>query len=103
MVSFVYNIDRTSRRKCRCIHRHARTWLNHWRRHSGVAMPLKCQASHCRRPVQVGAHVREEGGDGRIVWIIPFCKYHNKRRSSTPIGLKHGAMLVGGSMTADCG
>ena len=94
---FVYNIDGTSRRKCRC-RLGAKTWLPHWGRKTRLALPLKCCAKFCRRRTEVGAHVRLEGGDGRVPLIVPFCKYHNKRASSFPIEIKLETVLCQASM-----
>ncbi len=96
----VYNIDGTSSRKCQCTGL-PRTWLGHWERGTGLVLPLKCVAKYCRNYVEVGAHVRDDD-DRRIVWIVPFCQYHNKRPSSEPIELKDAVTMCGGSMTMDC-
>jgi hypothetical protein len=100
---FVYNIDGTSSRKCQCSYDGSKTWLGHWDYHkaAGEKMPEKCQAKFCREYVAVGAHVRDDD-DKRLVWIIPFCQYHNKRPSSEAIELKGEVSMVGGSMTLDC-
>jgi hypothetical protein len=97
---FVYNIDRTSRRKCKC-KKGLKTWLGHWHRKTRLTLPLKCCAKFCGRNTEVGAHVRLEGGDARIPLIIPFCKRHNKRPSSQPIEIKLDAVLCTASM-AEC-
>lgn len=62
---FVYNIDGTSRRKCKC-RVGSKTWLGHWCRKTRLLRPDKCCAKFCRNKTEVGAHVRLEGGDGRI-------------------------------------
>lgn len=99
---FVYNIDGTSRRKCKCkVKKGPKTWLGHWCRKTSLVIPVKCSAKFCRRYTEVGAHVRLEGGDRRIPLIIPFCKFHNKRRSSQPIEIKLDAVLCKASM-AEC-
>lgn len=98
--TFVYNMHKTSRRKCRC-KTGPKTWVGHWTRGTGLRLPDKCSAKYCRRYVEVGAHVRIEGEDGRTPWIIPFCQYHNKRATSYPIELKHGVTLCGAARI-DC-
>ncbi len=104
----VYNIDGTSSRKCKCTYSYghligkSNTWLNHWQQGVGAGLPKTCVAYRCRNSPQVGAHVREEGGDGREVWIVPFCQYHNKRPSDERIELKHNTIMCGGSMSKDC-
>ncbi|MGA4634959.1 hypothetical protein ACPA5B_13875 [Pseudomonas solani] len=100
MPHFVYNIDGTSSRKCQCS-TIPKTWLGHWERGTGLALPVKCVAKYCGNVTEVGAHVRDDD-DKRIVWIVPFCQYHNKRPSSEPIELKDAVTLCGGSMTIDC-
>jgi hypothetical protein len=100
MGDIVYNVDGTSSRKCTC-KTGSKTWLAHWERGTNLALPDKCCARYCSTSVEVGAHVKLEGGDGRIIWIIPFCQYHNKRPSSEAITLKWGVMLCGAAKT-DC-
>lgn len=100
MPTFVYNMVGTSRRKCVCTTR-PRTWLAHWERGTGLELPEKCCAKYCRNYVEVGAHVRIEGEDGRIPWIIPFCQHHNKRPSHEAIELKAGVTLCGAAKV-DC-
>ncbi|HEY1028044.1 MAG TPA: hypothetical protein VGE28_10530 [Pseudomonas sp.] len=100
MPTFVYNLDGTSNRKCQCTDL-PRTWLGHWARGTGETLPVTCVAHRCGNAATVGAHVRDEE-DQRIVWIVPFCQKHNKRPSSTPIQLKPGISMCGGSMTGDC-
>ncbi|MDH5326023.1 MAG: hypothetical protein OEZ68_07430 [Gammaproteobacteria bacterium] len=58
-------------------------------------------AKWCGNVVEVGAHVRD-ADDLRLVWIVPFCQYHNKRPTSEPIALKDGITMCGGSMSVDC-
>lgn len=101
MGDIVYNLDGTSRRKCRCTDK-PNTWLAHWERGTGEDLPEKCCAKYCGNYVEVGAHVRHDGSDGRIPWIVPFCQWHNKRPSSEAIELKYGVILCGASMTTDC-
>lgn len=96
----VYNLVGTSRRKCKCRHG-TKSWLDHWCRKTNLMRLQKCAAKGCRKPTQVGAHVRPEGSDRRIPWIIPFCQFHNKRSSSQPIVVKHGVVLCKATM-AEC-
>jgi hypothetical protein len=98
--SYVNNVVGTSKRKCKCRVGH-KTWLSHWERGTGLARPMKCCAKYCRHYVEVGAHVRLFGEDQRIIWIIPFCQYHNKRRHNHSIELKPGVMLCGAAKI-DC-
>lgn len=94
----VYNVDGTARRKCRC-DPGPKTWLAHWQRKTGRALPIKCYATRCPNPTAVGAHVRLEGGDRRVPLIIPFCQFHNKRPSSQPIPIKAEATFCRASMS----
>ena len=98
--SYVNNVDGTSKRKCKC-RVGKKTWLKHWRRGTGLTLPTKCCAKFCGHPVQVGAHVKLFGDDQRIIWIVPFCQYHNKRASNHYIALKPGVMLCGAAKI-DC-
>lgn len=100
MGDFVYNMDNTSGRKCQCTTL-PKTWLGHWERGTGLNLPAKCCAKYCGNDVEVGAHVKLDGGDQRIAWIVPFCQYHNKRPSSQPIELKWGVTLCGAAKS-DC-
>lgn len=99
-MTHVYNIAGTSSRKCKCSVG-PKTWLAHWERGTGETLPTTCVAFGCRRAVEVGAHV-QDGDDLRIVWIVPFCQYHNKRPITERIDLKVGITMCGGSMTSDC-
>lgn len=96
----VYNLVGTSRRKCKCGFG-TKTWLRHWSTKTQLRVPQKCSAKFCKNITQVGAHVRLEGADGRVAWIIPFCMRHNKRPSSQPIVVKHGVTLCRATM-AEC-
>ena len=100
MGDWVINVDGTSGRKCKCT-TGVKTWLAHWERGTGLALPLKCCAKYCGTVVEVGAHVKELS-DKTIIWIIPFCQYHNKRPSSEMIELKDGVTLCGAAVKIDC-
>ncbi len=89
----VYNAVGTSSYKCKCSTGN-KSWLAHYVNLAIHALPAKCIAKYCRNSVQVGAHVKEVGGDGRILWIVPFCQYHNKRPSTTNITLKPNNDIV---------
>ena|SRR5688572_25541752 len=92
MPDYVNNVDGTSTRKCQCSFG-SKTWLGHWERGTGFTLPEKCCAKYCANYVEVGAHVQHYGSDQRIIWIIPFCQYHNKRPSNSYIELKPGVTL----------
>lgn len=100
MSDWVYNVVGTASRKCQCT-RGPRNWLAHWQRGTGLPLPLKCVAKYCARYVEVGAHVKLWGYDQRIIWIIPFCQYHNMRPSIELIQLKYDVMLCGAARV-DC-
>jgi hypothetical protein len=100
MIDYVTNVVGTSRRKCKC-RVGQKTWLSHWERGTRLIRPLKCVARGCRHRVQVGAHVRHTRSDQRIIWIVPFCQYHNKRAHNHHIPLKDGVTLCGAAKT-DC-
>jgi hypothetical protein len=98
--TIVYNVDGTSTRKCVCT-TGSKTWLGHWERGTTKTLPEKCSAKGCGSVVEVGAHVKIEGDDQRVTWIVPFCQYHNKRPSSEPITLKWEVTLCGAAKV-DC-
>lgn len=100
MGDFVKNMEGTSGRKCVCT-KGEKTWIAHWERGTGLTRPEKCCAKGCRNDVEVGAHVREDDGDKRTPWIVPFCQHHNKRPSSESIELKWGVTLCGAAKV-DC-
>ncbi len=101
MGDIVFNIVGTSSRKCCCTSR-PNTWLAHWKRGTGLNLPLKCCAKRCRKYVQVGAHVKCQGFDMRTPWIVPFCKTHNSRPGDEPIELKNNVTLCAAAMGVDC-
>lgn len=96
MDEFVINEGKTSHLKCR-----DKSWLSYWKRGTGQELPGTCYVQGCRRPPQVGAHVRHES-DLREIWIIPFCMHHNKHPMGLLIELKYGALLCGGNTKIDC-
>ena len=100
MPDFVYNADGTSGRKCKCLDKD-KSWLAHWVRGTGLALPLKCCAKGCGAYVEVGAHVQHPD-DLREIWIVPFCQWHNKRPSYLQIDLKPNVTLCGASPKIDC-
>lgn len=100
VITKVTNVDGTSVRKCVCSNG-IKTWLGHWERGTELTLPDKCCAFGCGTYVQVGAHVKEVGGDQRIIWIVPFCQFHNKRPSTEEIKLKPGVTLCGAAKV-DC-
>lgn len=86
MSHIVYNIVGTSSRRCQCT-TGPNTWLGHWSRGTGEALPATCVAKYCSRAVAVGAHVKD-ADDLRIVWIVPFCSHHNSRPGTEQIPLR---------------
>lgn len=99
-LTFVNNVVGTSKRKCRCKFGH-KSWLAHWERGTGEYLPTKCAAKYCTNSVEVGAHVKVFGDDQRIIWIVPFCQYHNKRHKNHYIELKPAVYLCGAAKS-DC-
>ncbi|MGN0921989.1 MAG: hypothetical protein ACI4NJ_09740 [Cellvibrio sp.] len=73
----------------------AKNWLAHWSQGTGLGIPTGCQAYGCCRTAEVGAKVRHIGSNRLIPWIIPFCRYHEKRPREMPVVLKEGSVLYG--------
>lgn len=95
-----YNMVGTSGRKCQCSTA-PKTWLGHWSRATGLAIPASCCVSGCGNAPEVGAHLRIVGWDARTPWILPFCQYHNKRPAHVAMNLKWGVTAVAAA-THDC-
>lgn len=69
----VNNASGTSQCTCKC-----GSWLRHWERFTGLAVPQYCPVEHCLEKDIVGAHVKKAESADKNRYIIPLCNKHNK-------------------------
>jgi len=90
----VTNINGTTDSTCRC-----KSWLDHWVRFSGQALPKYCPEVSCTNPPTVGAHVQKTGS---LDWyIVPLCERHNASRGTLTI--PDFVPLASANVAATCG
>jgi hypothetical protein len=92
----VKNINGAGNATCRC-----GSWLLHWARYSGRALPRCCSVRNCiERPV-AGALVQIDH-EGESGWyIVPLCIWHNATRNGT-IDLSDHVVLVSADVAETC-
>jgi hypothetical protein len=92
----VRNINGTSQLACKC-----GSWLDHWKRFSGRALPVFCAEVSCREKPEVGAHVQKDYAFDSDWYIIPLCKGHNLTASS--LDIMSDTVLVPANVSKTCG
>ena len=68
----VNNINGTRANTCKC-----GSWLAHWQKFSGYALPKYCPKMMCRNNPEEGAHVQKDSATDKSWYIIPLCSTHN--------------------------
>jgi len=72
----VININGADGLECRC-----GSWLDHWLKYSGQALPRYCSEAGCYLRPEAGAPVQRDGGSNDPEWyIIPVCHAHNAKK-----------------------
>lgn len=80
------NLPNTAGLKCTP----CQTWLNHWKKGSGLPLPRLCQKLDCSGTVDVGAHVQKiSGGEAKI---LPLC--YSCNALVVPFQIKDEKLLV---------
>jgi hypothetical protein len=75
------------------------SWIAFWRKHSGLASPVCCEAS-CTAPAAHGAHVKLSKSAFRSAalkwrwWLVPTCARHNPAGSCDTFTCKAGTVAV---------
>lgn len=93
----VTNVNGTSANTCKC-----GSWLKHWRRYSGEALPSDCPVTGCWRPPEVGAHVQKENSYDDRWYIVPLCIDHNNGKGKT-LSISDSVALVPANVSQTCG
>jgi len=70
----VRNINGTSIKTCQCA-----SWLDHWRKFSGRAIPAYCAEMLCTNPAEIGAHVQKDTDSDPNWYVIPLCSAHGAK------------------------
>lgn len=92
----IRNINGTSANACKC-----GSWLDHWKRFSGQAVPSFCPATGCYEKELVGAHVQKDISTDNSWYILPLCKTHNATGKS--IEVTDAYTLVSANVSQTCG
>jgi hypothetical protein len=93
----VHNVNGTAANTCKC-----GSWLQHWRRFSGQALPTYCPEKTCLKKPAVGAHVQRDGFSDRSWYIVPVCEDHN-RQVGAALDLQDTITLVSANVGQTCG
>lgn len=92
----VKNVQGTSDKSCSC-----GSWLNHWKRFSGKAIPIVC-ATACTDDATVGGHVQKVGSSDTGTYIVPLCDKHNQTTEAMEIN-ESKTPLVSANVSQTCG
>jgi hypothetical protein len=93
----VKNINATSEDTCRC-----GSWLEHWKKFSGQALPTCCPEEKCPHKPEVGAFVQKDSHGDPGWYIVPLCKLHNELIGKSLI-LVDTVKLVSANAAGTCG
>jgi hypothetical protein len=93
----IRNINGTSQNTCKC-----GSWLNHWKKFSGQAVPSYCPAKNCPEEEMVGAHVQKDNSNDNNWYIFPLCKKHNTATGQS-LEVSDTYKLVSANVSQTCG
>ena len=93
----VTNINGTSQNTCNC-----GSWLEHWKKFSGQAIPSHCPVMSCLQKPEVGAHVQKDNSTDRSWYIIPLCKTHNAETGKS-LDVTDSIAFVSANVSQTCG
>jgi hypothetical protein len=93
----VRNINGTSDNSCKCA-----SWLDHWKKFGGQAVPQYCPESTCTKKPEHGAHVQKDGSSDQSWYIIPLCADHNGQKGATLV-VSDSTKLVSANVKETCG
>jgi hypothetical protein len=93
----VKNINGTSQSSCSC-----GSWLDHWEKFSGQALPTFCSEEKCMKKPVVGAHVQKDDSDDKGWYIVPLCKTHNGETGKSLI-ISDFIIFVSANVSKTCG
>jgi len=92
----IRNINGTSANASKC-----GSWLDHWKKFSGQAVPAYCPEKSCTEKQLVGAHDQKGNSTDNSWYILPLCKTHNATGKS--IDVSDNYKLVSASVSQTCG
>lgn len=72
------NINGISKPQCKC-----GNWLEHWKKFTGMPVPVYCSSKACTRRPTAGTHVQLADSDDEKWYIVPLCTEHNLRTSGS--------------------
>jgi len=93
----VNNVNGTSDNTCKCS-----SWLNHWKKFSGQALPEYCTEKTCTRKPEVGAHVQKDSYTDKGWYIVPLCKEHNAETGES-LNIMDSVALASANVSQTCG
>jgi hypothetical protein len=92
----VTNVNGTTDITCTC-----GSWLEHWKKFSGLTLPNYCAEEKCfQRPV-IGAHVQKESFADKAWYIVPLCRTHNDETGKA-LKISDKAKLVPANVRVTC-
>lgn len=92
----VNNVNGTSDYACKC-----GSWLNHWEKFSGEALPRYCVEKSCTKSPEVGAHVQKDSSTDKGWYIIPLCSGHNSETGKS-LNVMDATKLVSANVGQTC-
>jgi uncharacterized GH25 family protein len=92
----VKNINGTTSNICKC-----GSWLEHWKRYSGQAIPSYCPVRACYSKVEVGAHVQKDSYTDSSWYIVPLCQFHNAKKGES-LEISDAFKLVPANISLTC-
>jgi hypothetical protein len=93
----IKNINGTSDNTCKC-----GSWLDHWKKYTGQAVPTHCPESKCTQKPEVGAHVQKDSASDDAWYIIPLCKTHNAEKGKS-LTVSDNVALASANVSKTCG
>ena len=93
----VKNVNGTTDNTCKC-----GSWLEHWKKFSGQALPASCRESSCTKGPDVGAHVQKDSSTDKSWYIVPLCKDHNGKTGES-LSIMDSSVLVSANVSQTCG
>jgi hypothetical protein len=93
----VKNINGTSDNICRC-----GSWLEHWKKFSGQAIPVCCPETTCIGKPELGAHVQRDNSADTSWYIVPLCRKHNGETGKS-LTISDSVTLVSANINKTCG
>jgi hypothetical protein len=93
----VRNINGTSQNICKC-----GSWIDHWKKFSGQALPTSCPEVGCTQKPEVGAHVQKDSLFDSSWHIVPLCRTHNGETGKS-LSISDSVKLVSANVSETCG